>query len=164
MTGKELLLFRLSLNLCQREFANEIGYSESAVCRFEGKLNMQIGLYIYKYLKLRWPEKFTEAPHCIDKYSQPRSPIYNMIYPAAMQLRPLSEEICAKLYTAENEHRPEKIIVPHAVFAGLKKNIRKNMHISCSETTLSVGDMSSQCLLNTGSNSYRKMITWLEGV
>lgn len=160
MTGKELTALRAKLGLSQYDFADKIGVSHITIHTWE---HFKLEIVPFKYVQRILTEFLYKLKNPVGK-NQPKSKVYGFSYPAEMMLKPLTEKQCAKLKDATvTQHQKETTAIP--VFKGSTvKRTLSAMPITYSETMPSVGDISSQCLLNTGSASYKKLVTWLEKV
>jgi len=158
MNGLALREIRTRMGLTQSELGKLLQMRPDIISVLER------GGYITDYDMVKIDRFFLGEPVKIsapvvkrDKLNQPRSPVYNLIYPKEMKLQPLSEEACekimleemgflywepnAKLHIEESEKPNELTIAAHAQYVALKKRTPKDTRFSYSEITPSVGDI-----------------------
>lgn len=125
---------------------------------------------IIKYDAYRYSARLTKKPmETVQKTKKlthviPPSPMYGLSYPIEMCLTQLSEKQCAQPQSAEENLNETERFVENVASSGIKPRTPKDTRLTYCDEMLSVGDIPSQLLLNTGSRSYKKLTTWLKKV
>jgi hypothetical protein len=153
MTGNQLGDFRRKIGIGQFELSQLTGFAFEDIQFHESKYKKEIPESLVAKISELWPIEIPPPNEL-----QPDKKYHKLRHKSNYIKR------CAPRQNVESPQLKEENYAMPAITSGIVKGILSVMPITYSETMLSVGDIPSACLLNTGSDSYKRLVTWLEGV